>query len=83
MFLQYELPLSSYQEILLYLLIQLVQFALSILQCSVGLMVALYPLVKVLLIQILVSKSKSPQPIPCKFLQKFHVRILIWMNAGY
>lgn len=52
--------LFSYQQILLYLLVQLIQFALSVLQLGAGLMVALLPLIEILLIQIFIGQSQGP-----------------------
>ena len=58
----------SYQQVLLYLLVQLVQFALPVVQQGAGLMVALFPIIKIPLIQILVGQHQSPQTLPCKLL---------------
>lgn len=63
-----------YQEILLNLLVQLIQFAFSVLQLGAGLMMTLFPLVKILLIQILVGQGQGPQAIPCKLLHRQNMR---------
>lgn len=73
--------LFSYQQILLYLLVQLIQFALSVLQLGAGLMVSLLPLVEILLIQILIGQSQSPKAVPCKLLQ-IDMHIVTWTNTG-
>lgn len=78
----FSVVFPSYQQILLYLLVQLVQFALSVIQCGAGLMVTLFPLVEILLVQILVGQRQRSQAIPCKLLQ-MGVHILIWTDTAH
>lgn len=59
----------SYQQILLNLLVQKVQLSFPVVQTGAGLMVPLFPLVEILLIQILIGQHQSPQTLPGKLLQ--------------
>lgn len=70
----------SYHQVLLYLLIQLVQLAVVLVQRGAGLMVALLPLVEVLLLQVLIGQNQRPQSLPCKLLH-IGVHVFLRMNS--